>query len=89
MRDLDGRMLRSRVKGKASIVRSLHSLHRRTMRFATLRHVSQVDYKWALSLCATLQGLIQCSGGTSDAVAAHLRQPSAKQIFPSAKSGSV
>jgi hypothetical protein len=58
MRDLDGRRMHSRVKGKASIVKSLHSLHRRTFRFATLCASTPADHKWALAVCEALHALI-------------------------------
>jgi hypothetical protein len=55
---VDGLRMRSRVKGRAAIVRSLHGLHRRVYRFATLRAGQPDDYRWALHVCGELQKLI-------------------------------
>jgi hypothetical protein len=58
MRDLDGSKMRTRVKGRAAITRSLHSLHRRVYRLATCRDLSAADYTWALQVASTIQMLL-------------------------------
>jgi hypothetical protein len=55
---LPGVHLHSRVQGKAALVRALHSLHRRVVRFATCRRVTPAEYAWALTVCGTLERLL-------------------------------
>ena len=61
MRDLDGSKMRTRVKGRAALMKSLHALHRRAYRLATCRALSAADYRWALDVCTALQALLDDS----------------------------
>ena len=56
MRGAEAQRLPSRVKGKAAIVKTLHSLHRRVFRLATKRSCSPEDYRWPKGLSTELTG---------------------------------
>jgi hypothetical protein len=59
MRGANTQYMKSRVGGRLSIEKSLHSLHRRIYRFATLRACSERDYSWALALASALQTFLK------------------------------
>ena len=59
MRGADTRYMKSRVQGRQVIEKSLHALHRRVFRFATLRACSERDYTWALRLADALQAFLK------------------------------
>ena len=64
MRDLDVRRMRSRVKGRAALKRSLRGLHLRIHRFGELRaQPGSADYQWALHVSSALEALIREGGG--------------------------
>ena len=58
MRNLDTLSLKSRVKGKAALVRSLRSLELRVMRFGMLRARQDTDRRWAVDVATRLRAII-------------------------------
>lgn len=59
MRDLDVRNMRTRIKGRAALMRSLQGLYLRVHKFGTLRaEPGSDDYRWALHTCTGLDALL-------------------------------
>jgi hypothetical protein len=58
MRDLDGRRMTTRVKGRAALERSLMSLLLRVHRFARVRAATAGDRTWAAEAIAGLQSTL-------------------------------